>query len=72
MAAGRGHGMGSKLVNDVLFNELVEPGELCFINGMGSSCERHSVVKLLSLKLKKKELQTQGKIGKAERLDSWH
>lgn len=31
--------MVSKLVSDVLFNELVELGELCFINEMGTSCE---------------------------------
>lgn len=71
MASGRGQGMVSKVVSDVLFNELVELWELHFISGMGTSCERLSG-KCLSLKLKKKELQTQGKIGKAKQLHSWH
>lgn len=71
MASGRGQGMVSKLVSDVLFHELVELWELHSISGMGTSCERLSG-KLLSLKLKKKELLIQGKIGKAKQLKSWH
>lgn len=63
--------MVSKLVSDVLFHELVELWELHSISGMGTSCERLSG-KLLSLKLKKKELLIQGKIGKAKQLKSWH